>query len=124
MNLSRIINFPNYKYNYEYIRYLKKENIYTLNMLPKNLRLKAIKQVYDEEVDIERELKSEIRINIIRNGFKNHINSERDSNKYRFLINKRKQNNKLRDDPRYMELFILENLIEFTKEGERLYFAD
>lgn len=111
------VYFPKYEYNRNYIQYLKDNNLFALNQLNGEARQKALQEVYDMEQNWFNDLVRERKEFIKTYGIHHWINNNGRENKAMVKLSSLLK--RFRNEPRYFEAFVLDNLQEFYSDGTR-----
>lgn len=111
------VYFPKYEYNRNYIQYLKDNNLFALNQLTGEARQKALQEVYDMEQNWFNDLVRERKEFIKTYGIHHWINNNGRENKAMVKLSSLLK--RFRNEPRYFEAFVLDNLQEFYSDGTR-----
>ncbi len=111
------VYFPKYEYNRNYVQYLKDNNLFALNQLTGEERQKALQEVYDMEQNWFNDLVRERKEFIKTYGIHHWINNNGRENKAMVKLSSLLK--RFRNEPRYFEAFVLDNLQEFYSDGTR-----
>lgn len=111
------VYFPKYEYNRNYVQYLKDNNLFALNQLTGEARQKALQEVYDMEQNWFNDLVRERKEFIKTYGIHHWINNNGRENKAMVKLSSLLK--RFRNEPRYFEAFVLDNLQEFYSDGTR-----
>lgn len=115
--MDTTVYFPKYEYNRNYIQYLKDNNLFALNQLNGEAREKALQEVYDMEQKWLNDLILERKDFIKTYGIHHWINNK--GRETKAMVKLSALLKRFRNEPRYFEAFVLDNLQEFSSDGTR-----
>lgn len=115
--MNTTVYFPKYEYNRNYIQYLKDNNLFALNQLNGGAREKALQEVYDMEQKWLNDLILERKEFIKTYGIHHWINNK--GRETKAMVKLSALLKRFRNEPRYFEAFVLDNLQEFSSDGTR-----
>lgn len=114
---SEIVHYPDYKYRREYLAHLKENNLFSLNQLTGEVRKRALIQVYESQMWWMAKYHQDTHEYIKEFGIHKFINKNKRCNLTKKIVNSSMLNKRLRNEPKYFEAFVLDNLQEFYADG-------
>lgn len=114
---SEVVHYPKYRYQPDYFNHLKENNFFSLNQLTGEVRKRAISQMYSTQEWWMEKYIQDVKDYISEFGIHKFINKNKKHNLIYGISKLSLLNKRFRNEPKYLEAYILDNLQEFKADG-------